>query len=752
MTACARPECDGGTIGEDGFCDMCGLEALPEAVSTRTSASTSTATAAWTPSTSTMSTSSTGTTSSRRGSSRTASRGLLGAGLVQVPPVPARDPATAVLANPQVPENKRYCSKCGTKVGRGKDDKPGREDGYCPKCGNHFSFTPKLSRGEMVHGQYEVLGCLAHGGLGWIYLARDRAVGDRWVALKGLLDSGDADAFAAAKAERQFLADVEHPSIVKIYNFVEHSQPGDDGAAGGSVGYIVMEYVGGTSVKDLIKRHREEVDPAGCLPPEQAIAYALDMLPVLGFLHGIGLLFCDFKPDNMIQSEEQLKLIDLGAVRHAEDHRTAIYGTIGYQAPEIGESWPTVSSDLYTVGRSLAVMSFPFDFQIAYRHSLPGPAQVPMLADYDSYYRFLLRATAKEPAKRFADAEQMRDQLTGVLREVLATQDGQPRSGTSKEFTTERRTFGLPSGSHLQRPELTELATVLPVPLADAEDPGIVFLADVTTTDPKKLVAELSKAQVGGAEVRLRLARAHLDLGQPAEAGKALDKLATTAEPDDWRLDWYRGLVALSARQPKDAHLHFAAVYEVLPGEAAPKLALAASAEALGDLKSAERYYRVVWRTDRTYVSAAFGLARVLLATGDRAEAVDVLNSVPFTSNHHLVAQLSAIRARTAAPKPEDLTEPELVAAGAQLADLTELDAERQALVTRDLLEAALGWVRAKANGTAKGHVLGHRLSEPDLRIGLESCYRTLARQAGSKTDRVALVDLANTIRPRTWT
>ena len=59
-----------------------------------------------------------------------------------------------------------------------------------------FSFAPKLERGEMVAGQYEVLGCLAHGGLGWIYLAMDHHLDRRWVVLKGLLNTGDADAMA----------------------------------------------------------------------------------------------------------------------------------------------------------------------------------------------------------------------------------------------------------------------------------------------------------------------------------------------------------------------------------------------------------------------------------------------------------------------------------------------------------------------------------------------------------------------------
>ena len=129
-----------------------------------------------------------------------------------------------MLENPEVPERKRFCSKgdCGAPVGRSRGDRPGRTEGYCTKCGHPYSFTPKLRKGDVVHGQYLVEGCLAHGGLGWIYLAVDRAVSDRWVVLKGLLDTGDEDALAAAVSERRFLAEIEHPNIVRIYNFVEH--------------------------------------------------------------------------------------------------------------------------------------------------------------------------------------------------------------------------------------------------------------------------------------------------------------------------------------------------------------------------------------------------------------------------------------------------------------------------------------------------------------------------------------------------
>ena len=123
--------------------------------------------------------------------------------------------------NPSVPEEKRFCSSCGAPVGRSRDGKPGRTEGFCPKCRAPYSFAPKLHAGDVVGGQYEVVGCIAHGGLGWIYLARDHNVSERYVVLKGLLNTGDDDAFEAAVAERQFLAEVQHPLILEIYNFAQ---------------------------------------------------------------------------------------------------------------------------------------------------------------------------------------------------------------------------------------------------------------------------------------------------------------------------------------------------------------------------------------------------------------------------------------------------------------------------------------------------------------------------------------------------
>ncbi|MFB8115684.1 tetratricopeptide repeat protein [Streptomyces sp. NPDC056465] len=368
----------------------------------------------------------------------TSGRGRLGAGLVLVPDVPRPDPQTAVMENPEVPERKRFCSRsdCGAPVGRARGDRPGRTEGFCTKCGHPYSFVPKLRGGDIVHGQYEVAGCLAHGGLGWVYLAVDRAVSDRWVVLKGLLDTGDQDAMAAAISERRFLAEIEHSNIVRIYNFVEHL----DQRTGSLDGYIVMEYVGGKALKEIANERRSPDGRRDPLPVEQACAYGIEALEALGHLHSRNLLYCDFKVDNAIQTEDQLKLIDMGAVRRMDDDESAIYGTVGYQAPEVAEAGPSVASDLYTVARTLAVLTFDFQgYTNVFVDSLPDPDNIDVFRRYESFYRLLVRATDPDPARRFSSASEMAEQLTGVLREVVALQTGRPRPALSTLFGTELR-------------------------------------------------------------------------------------------------------------------------------------------------------------------------------------------------------------------------------------------------------------------------------------------------------------------------
>ncbi|MFD3702210.1 tetratricopeptide repeat protein [Nocardia sp. NPDC058658] len=742
---CGEPDC-GGTI-IDGYCDTCGT--APASVTGPLHS----------PSASTVSASGRASGRSvrtRSGSARSAARGRLGAGLVEVPPVPRVDPATAVLADPQVPESDRFCGKCDKPVGRGQAGVPGRTSGFCPNCGTRYSFVPRLRAGDLVGGQYEVAGALAHGGLGWIYLATDRAVNKRWVVLKGLIDTGDADALAAALAERRFLAEVDHPNIVKIHNFTEHAD-----ADGEPVGYIVMAYVGGTSLKQILRAYRAEHQRH--LPPAQAIAYVLEMLPALGYLHARGWAYCDFKPDNVMQTEERLELIDLGAVIAMDDRTSPIYGTLGYQAPEIAETGPTVATEIYTAGRTLAVLMMRVPSVDGKLGPLPGPDTEPLLAEHDSLYRFLRRSTDPDPLARFASTSEMADQLTGVLREVLATGDGIPRPGMSSQFGPARAVFGIDSAT----PEPAAIVTGLPAPLVDPGDSGAALLATTDAASPAELEQALTaglRAVVTGSsesvEIPLRLVRAELEAGDAAAALTRLAALDADLE-FDWRPIWYRGQAALLNGDYAAAAADFDSVYAALPGEPAPKLALAAALELGANARTenpdtpvevgrALALYETVWRTDHTYLSAAFGAARLRRTNGDRTGAVAVLDQVDRTSSMFTEARVSAVETLLTQRDPADLDENLLRETGERV-DRLRLDSRtRTAQVRMFVLEAALNWIRSGQRPSTPGKLLDVEFTEQGVRTGLERCLRTLAREADDMWTRFDLVDQANSVRPRT--
>ncbi|MBJ8348555.1 serine/threonine-protein kinase [Antrihabitans sp. YC2-6] len=693
----------------------------------------------------------------------------LGGGLVELPAVTPVDPQSAVLRDPVVAEHKRYCWKCNKPVGR-EGAKP---YGTCPNCGSPFDFRPQLRNGDIIASQYEIQGCIAHGGLGWIYLAIDRNVSDRWVVLKGLLQSGDAEARAVAVAERQFLAELNHPSIVKIHNFVEHPLP--DGTP---MGYIVMEYVGGRSLKAVRAEHKPKR-----LPIPEAIAYVIEILPALDYLHATGVVYNDLKPDNIMVTEESLKLIDLGAVAGIESYGF-LYGTPGYQAPEITKTGPTIASDIYTVGRTLAVLTLDMPTERGrYVDGIPSPEDEPLLAKHESYYRILLRATNPDPSRRFASADEMSGQLWGVLREILALETGAQHPRLSTIFSPQRTSFGTAElvgqtdafADGLGR-DLTlnafEVVTALPVPLIDPADPCAPLLAAAVHSEPHQTLDSLRHAREKIAdefedaaesfelEVTLAEAKAHLDLGEVEQARHLLDRL-----PGEigvyWRVDWYRGLTGLLGNECAQAFAYFDSVLAAVPGEIAPKLALGAAAELqlqqpdTTDRKKwricAEKFYRTVWRTDRGVVSAAFGLARQLAARGDIAGAIAALDEVPPTSRHYNIARMTSVLILLAS-HPVDQLDEEALREAAKRVKALPADEGRALQIRTLVLGAALEWVRLGHTASASNStLLGSPFDERGLRRGVETGLRMLARGAPGRTHRYALVDLANMIRPKSW-
>jgi serine/threonine-protein kinase PknG len=713
---CPQPGCTG--IIQDGFCSVCGIEA-PAAATPPSQAIpfvpvTSSTHNVETVGLSSSTTGRTGTGSTRRPtrSSRTSSRRQLGLGLVQVPELPPLDPTTVVMQNPEVPANKRFCPSC--------DQPLKREHGFCPKCGQEYSFRPTLHAGDLVADQYEVLGCMAFGGLGWIYLARDKTV-NRWVVLKGLLNSRDVATAAAAVAERQFLAAVKHPNIVGIYNFVSK----------GAEGYIVMEYVAGRTLRSIRKER-------GPLPPAEAIAYIHRILGAFTYLHRFNppLVYCDFKPENIMLEGDDVKLIDMGGVRKVDDPGGDIYGTVGYSAPEANKG-PTPVSDLFTVARTLLVLLLDFrGFQSNHRYDLPRPDDAPVLGEHLALLDFLVKATHTQPERRFQTADEMADQLAGVLRQVAA-KNGTYRAQESNSFGPDRIALG--GGKvGVRAPSLEVLPLLKPDPL----DPGATFLFSLPIgSKPEALLGTYRQALPSfpdSLELPLRILSLEI---QSQEFDQAVESLKNFPDPYDWRLLWYKGLLDSAQNNLESSLANFTATSKEIPGELAPLLAQGIVAEELAQFQLALSAYSRVAQTDPQMVSALFGLARTQAALNQRDDAIATLQKIDKTSPLYTEARCAIARMLTSGSFNQAQFEQAL-----QVINESPLDEENKAAVDTELYLRAID--RISANGTHPAKL--DLPPEADLRRRAEKNLRQLARSASRADERNRLINLANLTRPHT--
>jgi serine/threonine-protein kinase PknG len=211
-----------------------------------------------------------------------------------------------------------------------------------------------------------------------------------------------------------------------------------------------------------------------------------------------------------------------------------------------------------------------------------------------------------------------------------------------------------------------------------------------------------------------------------------------TEDPWEWRAVWLAGLGALLRADNATALSSFNAVYGQLPGELAPKLALAVACELAGQTDVAENLYRICASTDANYVTTAgFGLARIRAAKGDLTGSLAALELIPQTSRGYLESQ--------------KLKTEHLIGFGSDAAHLGEalkvlqharLDERSQLQFESTIFERALGL--AKGSALTLGAV---SFTEGNLRDRLESGYRRLAQLSADPNERAELVDRANAIR-----
>jgi serine/threonine-protein kinase PknG len=284
----------------------------------------------------------------------------------------------------------------------------------------------------------------------------------------------------------------------------------------------------------------------------------------------------------------------------------------------------------------------------------------------------------------------------------------------------------------------------LPKLKADAGDPKAAWLAGLSVTDPIARWDELAKQPSPSAEVRLAMIEAALEANRHDLADGTIHEMLQ-ADAWEWRAVWMSGLSALDVGDIAAARAAFNAVYGQVPGELAPKLALALACERSGEADVAESLYLACARTDANFTApSAFGLARIRLGRGDADGAIDALDLVPSTSRAFVQARQQ--RARLLAGSGRGLTG--LADALDSVSSVTIEPLDRARLEVH-VFGAALTEVQSK--GSQKSiRVGGVPAEDGPLRDAVEAAYRRLAALEPDHAERVRLVDEAN--RVRRWT
>jgi eukaryotic-like serine/threonine-protein kinase len=271
---------------------------------------------------------------------------------------------------------------------------------------------------QHLSDRYELGDILGLGGMSEVHLARDVRL-HRDVAVKVLRAdlARDPSFYLRFRREAQNAAALNHPSIVAVYDTGEAETPA------GPLPYIVMEYVNGVTLRDIV--HTD-----GPMPPRRAIEVIADACQALNFSHQNGIIHRDVKPANiMISTTNAVKVMDFGIARAIADGNSvtqtaAVIGTAQYLSPEQarGES-VDARSDVYSLGCVLYEVLTgepPFTgdspVAVAYQHVRedpipPSERHEGISADLDAV---VLKALAKNPENRYQTAAEMRTDLVRV--------------------------------------------------------------------------------------------------------------------------------------------------------------------------------------------------------------------------------------------------------------------------------------------------------------------------------------------------
>ena len=477
--------------------------------------------------------------------------------------------------------------------------------------------TTQLVTGSVLNGKYSIVKEIGAGGMGAVYLADDQIL-KRRVVIKALLSEDDPNLVAQSVKEREFLAAIKHANIVSIYDFVTM----------GTQGYIVMEYVQGKTLEQIMEEQGRPFDVS------DAIKYILGILPAFNYLAKLGLVYCDFKPQNVMlevlkDGTQIVKLIDLGTVIKCVPKPDDVYGTHGFYAPQAVKA-PSPETDLYSICRTLAYMVTLMDLANPI-FGMPPVESYRVFRDYPALYRLLVKGTHNKPEQRFHTANELSDQLSGVLRLVVGGTLDVPVN--SRLFVSNATTT---TGKLGPRGEVALDENDKTIALLRYGDQA---LRSGNYTKALDFYRQAVSSNLTSVDAHLRLAEVFMEQDAFQQAQAEMSRMQRSAV-GNWKVTWYTARLFEAQGDLVAAADRYLGLIDDLPGELPPLQALAGVRAKQGDDLAAVVLYKDVLKADPGNTEAILGLTSSLLNLQHWDEVTQVLSGVSELAAKYVDAQL----------------------------------------------------------------------------------------------------------------
>lgn len=288
--------------------------------------------------------------------------------------------------------------------------------------GGHRPNVKQLAAGTVLNGRYEIVRRIGGGGMGAVYLAKDRNLGDAPRAVKEMVESHldpaqHEKAIGDFKRESLLLTSLEHPSIPTIYDYFYDETLGRF--------YLVMKYISGG---DLASRMRAAV--GGRIDEKTVTDWGMQVADVLDYLHSRPkpIIYRDLKPANLMidGNTSRVMLIDFGIARWVSQQEKGVtaVGTMGYAPPELFSGRVQPASDVYSLGATMFHLLTGADPQdnplLIFDFSKnPRPRQIAPAISTEMEH-ILMRAVEYKPDDRYRTAGEMRNELAHHLEKLLS--------------------------------------------------------------------------------------------------------------------------------------------------------------------------------------------------------------------------------------------------------------------------------------------------------------------------------------------